>query len=294
MTPRSQPTTANAATPSHSPLLVHQRDGVCWLRLNRPTRRNALNPQLVAALDQGIRRAERDSQTEVIVIAGEGPSFCAGADLQHLHELATAGRSPTRFLSAVSACFTRIEQIPKPVVAAVHGHAVAGGLELALACDVVVGQAGTLLGDGHLRNGLLPGGGASVQLPRKVGEPLARWLMLTGEFLPVEAFTATGFVHAVASADRFPTLIDKTVAQLRGSAVSAQQRLKRLLHESRDLDATEALAHELSTFDDHWNSDEIAAFLRRFLNGVRPTSSVPEQGRTRTPQDGEDDPQTQP
>lgn len=268
--------------PARSPLLMQRRDSVCWLRLNRPARRNALDPQLVMALDEAVTTAARDPRIDVIVITGEGPSFCAGADLRHLHELAKAGRDPVKFLSEVSACFTRIEQTSKPVVAAIHGHAVAGGLELALACDVVVGQAGALVGDGHLRNGLLPGGGASVRLPRKVGEPLARWLMLTGELLPVEAFTATGFVHAVATTEEFPQLVDDTVARLRGPAASAQQRLKQLLGESQDLDAPEALAHELDAFADHWNSTEVAATLRHFLNGgKRRTSTVPEQARVR-------------
>jgi enoyl-CoA hydratase/carnithine racemase len=165
-----------AARPAALSLLAAQEGDVRWLRLNRPERRNALNPGLIAAIDAEIMDAGRDPDTRIIVITGQGPSFCAGADLHYLRALADNGHSPGQFLTAVSDCFTRLERCPKPVVAAVHGHLVAGGLELALACDVVVAQAETLIGDGHIRNGLLPAGGASLRLRppgRRVAGPVA-------------------------------------------------------------------------------------------------------------------------
>src|SRR6185437_2121292 len=192
------------------PLLVKQDGDVRWLRLNRPGRRNALDADLVAALDDAVCEAIDDLRTTVIAIAGEGRSFCAGADLVHLHSLAKQGRDPLPFLSRIADCFDRLETASKPIVAVIHGHAVAGGMELALACDVVIAEAGALVGDGHVRHGLLPAGGSSVRLPRKVGEPLARWLILTGQLLPAEAFVPSGFVHAVAD----PPALDSTVDQV--------------------------------------------------------------------------------
>jgi enoyl-CoA hydratase len=248
---------------SDGPLLVSQRDDARWLRLNRPERRNALNPALVAALDAAIADAADDPQTRVVVIAGEGPSFCAGADLRHLKAVAEDGNDPRAFLSAVSRCFTRVERCPKPVVAAVHGHVVAGGLELALVCDVVVARAGTLIGDGHVRNGLLPGGGASVRLPRKVGEPLARWLMLTGQLLPAEAFAGTGFIHAIAPAAEFEAVLAVVVDGLRAPHRAAQAQVKELLGPSAD--DTAALERELDVFDRHWHGSDITGGLGAFL-----------------------------
>jgi enoyl-CoA hydratase len=246
------------------PLLVSQRDDTRWLRLNRPERRNALNPALVAALDAAIADAAADPRTRVVVIAGEGPSFCAGADLSHLKTVAEDGNDPRAFLSTVSHCFTRLERCPKPVVAAVHGHVVAGGLELALVCDVVVAQKGTLIGDGHVRNGLLPGGGASVRLPRKVGEPLARWLMLTGQLLPAEAFAGTGFIHAIAPAAEFEAVLAAVVDSLRAPQRAAQAQVKELLATSA-ADAA-ALERELDVFDRHWHGSDITGGLSAFLD----------------------------
>jgi enoyl-CoA hydratase len=246
-----------------TPLLVAQQEDVRWLRLNRPEQRNSLNPALVAALDAALAAAAADPGTRVVVIAGEGPSFCAGADLRYLQAIAEDGNDPREFLSMVSQCFTRLENCPKPVVAAVHGHVVAGGLELALACDVVVARHGTLIGDGHVRNGLLPAGGASVRLPRKVGEPLARWMLLTGELLPAEAFVSSGFIHGIASAERFGDLIADVLSGLRAPQRTAQTRIKQLVAGGGTADA---LADELDTFTGHWHSVDIAAELKAFFN----------------------------
>jgi enoyl-CoA hydratase len=246
------------------PLLVSQCDDVRWLRLNRPQRRNALNPALVAALDTAVAEAAADPGTRVVVIAGEGRSFCAGADLHYLEALAKDGKDPRTFLSTVSRCFTRLERCPKPVVAAVHGHVVAGGLELALVCDAVVARAGTLIGDGHVRNGLLSGGGASVRLPRKVGDPLARWLMLTGELLPAEAFAGTGFIHAIAPAAEFEAVLAAVVDSLRAPQRAAQVQVKELLAAGAG-DAA-ALERELDMFDRHWHGTDITGGLRAFLD----------------------------
>jgi enoyl-CoA hydratase/carnithine racemase len=241
-------------------VLVEQSGHVRWLYLNRPERRNALTPTLVATLTGELADAMGDTATGAVVIAGRGPSFCSGADLRHLLRLLDSGDDPLEFLGAVWDCFADIEAAAKPVVAALHGHAVAGGLELALACDVVIAQAGTLLGDGHVRHALLPGGGASWRLPRKVGEPLARWLMLTGELLPAERFTANGFVHSVVASRDFHRAVDTVAARLAGGG-----RAKELLRRS----PAEARARELEIFARNWRERDVRAGLTRFLDRRR-------------------------
>ncbi|MFK0156582.1 enoyl-CoA hydratase/isomerase family protein [Streptomyces sp. NPDC090499] len=243
-------------------VLTEQRDTVRWVRLNRPESRNSINPDLIRALDEAVAAAMLDPGTEAVVIAGNGPSFCAGADLRHLLELAGSGGDPLAFLGLISECFTRLETAPKPVVAAVHGHVVAGGLELALACDAVVARTGTVIGDGHIRNGLLPGAGSSVRLARKVGEPLARRLMLTGELLPAEQFLTSGFVQLIAEAEEF----EQTVSTVAGSFTGlppGHDRMKQLL---ADPGTPEALLRELDVFAEHWRERDIAAQLTSFFD----------------------------
>ncbi|MEW1719139.1 enoyl-CoA hydratase/isomerase family protein [Streptomyces sp. NPDC093109] len=243
-------------------VLTEQSGAVRRIRLNRPGSRNSINPDLITSLDAAVTDAMRDPDTEAVVIAGNGPSFCAGADLRHLLELARTGGDPLAFLGLVSECFTRLETAPKPVIAAVHGHVVAGGLELALACDAVVARTGTLIGDGHIRNGLLPGAGSSVRLPRKVGEPLARRLMLTGELLPAEHFVPSGFVQAVADAEEFEAAVTAVARSFTGLP-PGQAWMKQLL---ADPGVPQALARELDVFAAHWRERDIAAELNRFFD----------------------------
>ncbi|MEV5831630.1 enoyl-CoA hydratase/isomerase family protein [Spirillospora sp. NPDC052242] len=244
-------------------VLSGQAGRLRWIRLNRPESRNALNPDLIAAFDDAIAAAIDDPGTEAVVIAGNGPSFCAGADLRHLLDLARAGEDPIAFLSTVSESFSRLESAPKPVIAAVHGHVVAGGLELALVCDAVVARTGTLIGDGHIRNGLLPGAGSSVRLARKAGEPLARRLLLTGELLPAEHFLAGGFVHTVAADEEFDRVVTAVAESFTGMPPGCHARLKRLLGAP---DAPDALRNELKVFAEHWHEQDIAAQLTRFFD----------------------------
>jgi enoyl-CoA hydratase/carnithine racemase len=244
-------------------LLVDQRGAVRWLRLNRPHRRNALDPTLIGALDRAVTDAEADPGTAVLVIAGQGPSFCAGADLTHLLRLAAEGRRVVEFLSRVSALFSRLETTELPIVAALHGHAVAGGLELALACDVVIAAQDTLIGDGHVRNQLLPAGGASVRLPRRVGPALARYLMLTGNLLP--ATELRGWLHDVVPTGHLDSAAQRVAEELATAAGPAQSRVKRLLVRTDALSPAEGLETELTTFAAHWDSAPVADALREFL-----------------------------
>ncbi|MEH6822028.1 MAG: enoyl-CoA hydratase/isomerase family protein [Dietzia psychralcaliphila] len=260
--------TENTAT-----VLVAADGPVRILTLNRPRRRNALNAELIADLDRALSAAEADPDAAAIVLTGAGPSFCAGADLKYFLELDEHGQSPIEFLRDVSAVCTRLETSRLPVVAAVHGHAVAGGVELALACDVVIAADTALLGDGHVRNNLLPAGGASVRLPRKVGASMARWLALTGELVAAPQLVPTGWLHSVVPDD---TLLDAATAAAHTLAAQhgpAQARYKRLLFDLDTVDPHTGLAQELDTFDAHWRAHDVPTALRKFL--TRPTTSAP-------------------
>jgi enoyl-CoA hydratase/carnithine racemase len=248
------------------PLEVEQRQRVRWLWLNRPACRNALDERLIASLGGALEDAEGDPGTDALVIAGTGPSFCAGADLKALLALAEEGRSPLPFLERVSGTFSRIERSPLPVVAALHGHAVAGGLELALAADVVVATGSTLIGDGHLRNGLVPGGGSSVRLPRKLGAGKARWLLLTGELVPAAELEADGWLHSVVPDHRLHDVADQLASRLAEIAGPAQSRLKRLLAEVSGQPPEVALRRELQVFEENWEMSEMVARLGTFLS----------------------------
>jgi enoyl-CoA hydratase/carnithine racemase len=247
------------------PLLVDQRGDVRWLTLNRPGRRNALDAALVAALDEQVSAADEDPGTAVVAVRGAGPSFCAGGDFRQFLALDRAGTHPVRFLEDVSRCFTRITAAATPWVAVLHGHAVAGGLELALACDLVVAADTTLIGDGHLNNGLLPAGGSSVRLPAAVGQGLARRLLLTGELLPATAFAPTGWIDRIVPEPELGAAAAEVCRSLADRAGPAQSALKSLLHRIDGVDPAVALQAELDAFADNWTTRPVSTALEAFL-----------------------------
>ncbi|MFC9664061.1 enoyl-CoA hydratase/isomerase family protein [Nocardia sp. NPDC127606] len=247
-------------------ILVTGTGPIRTLTLNRPHRRNALNPDLIDALDAALTEAEDDPNTRCLILAGAGKSFCAGGDLQYFLDTADRPGGPTQFLRRVSAVVTRLETSRLPVVAALHGHAVAGGLELALACDVVVAADSTLIGDGHVRNNLLPAAGSSVRLTRKVGDSMARWLALTGKLVEAERLATTGWLHAVVSPEHVSTAARSVAEELVEAAGPAQQAFKALLHDLTTMDERQGLAHELVAFEKHWNTTDVPATLTAFLH----------------------------
>lgn len=245
---------------------VEQHARVRLLTLNRPERRNALDAALTDALTAALTDAEADPDTHAIVLRGAGASFCAGADLRHLLTLAGRGQSPMAFLRTVSALATRLETSPLPIVAQLHGHAVAGGIELALACDVVVAAAGTLIGDGHVRNSLLPAAGGAVRMPHLLGLATARRLALTGELMRADRLAGTGWPHEVVAAGEVADTALRIADTLARAHGPAQIGYKRLLARTPTMPAPAALALELETFDTHWAAHDVTAALREFLN----------------------------
>lgn len=249
------------------PLRVEQRGAVRWLYLNRPAQRNALNDEITDALDSQLDDIRTDESTSVVVLAGEGPSFSAGGDFRHFLALndADAEGGVRDFLARLSTVVTRIEHSPEPWIAALHGHAIAGGLELALACDVVIAAENTLIGDGHVNNKLLPGAGSSVRLERSVGKSPARWMHLSGQPLTAEQLRRTGWLHDVVPLHSLRDRASELADQLASRDSATQQQLKTLLVEIAELDDHAALSAELDAFDVNWQQNDVPGALRQFL-----------------------------
>lgn len=249
-----------------SPLEITRDAEIEVWALNRPAVRNALDPQTVAELHEALQRAERDG-VRVVVLTGHGPSFCAGADLAYLLDCARTGQSPRPFLQAICELTVAMESSPVVFIAALHGHAVAGGFELALSCDLVIAASGALIGDGHLRNNLVPGGGSSVRITTKLGTGTATWLALSGELGTAESLAATGWLHAVVPPEDLLLKAQGMARTLSATPAGAQRRFKTMLTADPAVTSA-ALEHELDVFEEHWASDDVAASLNAFLTNA--------------------------
>jgi len=142
----------------------HDADGVATLTLDRPEKLNALNPTVFVQLRAHIDAIAVDETVRCVVLTGAGRAFCAGHDLD---AIATHERAPSRHFEPETV--DAIEQLPQPTIARIHGHCYTGGLELALACDVLVADESARFGDTHGQWGLVPIWGMSVRLPERVG-----------------------------------------------------------------------------------------------------------------------------
>jgi enoyl-CoA hydratase len=176
--------------------------GVLLLILDRPSARNALDPELTDALADALAQFANDTDLVVGVLTGSDPAFCAGLDM-HAYGDATADRS------RVSAVLRAVGESPKPLIAAVNGPAVTGGLELALACDWIVASERAVFADTHSRIGAFPGSGLSARLPAAVGVRMAKAISLAGYRLDAAGAVRTGLaVSAVPHDDLLPKAIE--------------------------------------------------------------------------------------
>ena len=205
-----------------------RRGNTLWLILNRPDAMNALSVPLMRELRAGLRSGSTDASVHSIVITGEGRAFCAGADLAEAKQRVQTPLLFQEGLQEWKATFAQIEACPKPVIAAVNGVALAGGIELALSCDVMVASSGAKLGDVHARYGLVPGGGGSQRLPDAVGTRWARWLMYTGVIIDASQALAIGLVQAVLPQDSFRDSVQALTESMNQRSRPSLALMKRL------------------------------------------------------------------
>lgn len=212
-------------------LLASVDAGILTLTLNRPDKRNALSAGLIAALSRAVRDAELDADVRVVLVRGAGRDFCAGADLAEL--LASADRPPEENEAEalrLGELFLALRELPKPVVAAVQGNALAGGAGLATACDLVLAEAGARIGYPEIQRGFVPAMVLSL-LRRTVGEKLAFDLAATGRLLSADEACAAGLVSRILPAETFEAEVASIARALAGASSSALGLTKKLLHE---------------------------------------------------------------
>jgi len=222
---------------------THAADGIRTIVLNRPQRRNAIDADLQRQLVAALAAFDGDDDDRVAILTGADPAFCAGMDLTELG----AGRLPfsaeTTYADAMRAC-------RKPVIGAVNGPAVAGGFELALACDFLVASERACFADTHARVGVLPGGGLTVYLTQAVGVRRARQLSLTGEFVDAPRALRDGLVNEVVPHGQLlprATELARTIAGLDAPMVAGvRAAYERVLNQPADdaLDAEVAASRD--------------------------------------------------
>lgn len=253
--------------------VVYQVEGnTATVTLNRPEALNALNPELHQDLRRALDAAVADAAVRVIVLTGAGRGFCAGGDIKAMAAKLAAMASgaappnPMESLHTFHELMTRFYELPKPVVAAVHGPAVGAGMSLALACDLRVASEDAIFSQAFVKIGLSPDGGSTWLLPRAVGASRAAFLAMTGETINARKALEWGAVHEVVDNGQHLVKAREWASRLAVFSPHALRELKALLHGSEQRSFADQLQAEAEAQMRNVTTAEFRAAVTAFVS----------------------------
>lgn len=221
-------------------------DGVARLTLNRPESKNALTVAMIDEIVEGVRRARTDDEVRVLVVQAEGDAFCSGIDLAILEPAERGLSSPPlaikRILTEhIHQIAFAIEDLGKPVIAAVNGSAIGAGMDLALLCDMRIAATSARFSEAYIRAGIVPGAGGCHLLPRLVGRAKSLELLLTGRFVDAEEAQRLGLVNRVVPDDDLEREVTSLAANIAASSPVAVSMIRRATRASETCDLRTSL-----------------------------------------------------
>lgn len=244
-------------------LRVELRDRIAVLTLDRPRQLNAVGSETVDRLTRALRDVRDNDDVRALVVTGAGRAFSAGADLGEIESFTTPGQFRA-FVGRLTEAYGLLEDFPKPSVAAVHGFAFGGGLELALACDLRVVERGARLGLPEMKLGVLPGAGGTQRLPRLVQPAIAKQMILTGEPIDAERAWELGLVNELAEPGGALAAAEALANTLAAGAPLALAAGKRLVDHGLGMGLEAAIAYERETVSVLFCTEDRAEGLKAF------------------------------
>jgi methylglutaconyl-CoA hydratase len=238
---------------------------VATVSLARPEARNALNAALIEEITRCFEELAEGENVRVVVLTGEGPSFCAGADIGYMRDTASFSYEENlEDARRLATMFRSVDELPKPVVAKVRGAAIGGGAGLVAAADLAVAEAGTRFAFSEVRLGIAPATIAPFVV-RKIGHSRARALFLTGEMFEAGTARELGLVHEVASEGDLDARTEEVVSRLLQGGPAAQAAIKSLLRQVEATEPMEALGLMTGLIADLRTGEEGQEGLGAFL-----------------------------
>lgn len=254
---------------SSSPLAITTANGIRTITVNRPDKLNALNSDTLDALHRAFDEAATDTDVRVVVLTGAGEkAFVAGADISEMNGLTpVVGRD---FSLRGQRMMRRVEKMPKPVIAAINGFALGGGLELAMCCHLRIAADSAKLGQPEINLGLIPGFGGSQRLLRLSGRAAALELCLTGAPINAERGRELGIVNRVVAAADLMAETMKLAGQLANAAPLALRATLDCINIGGECGIEEGLEYESAQFGLVFSTDDMREGTRAFLEKRKP------------------------
>jgi len=243
-------------------IIYEKKEGVGIITFNRPEQRNALSLQLVREMRQALEEIEEDDDVKVMIITGGPACFSTGGDL------AEVGKEESRKAFDVEGhvAFEKIAQLSKPTIAAISGWCVAGGLEIAMCCDMRVASATARIGDAHIKMGLIGGGGGPARLPRLIPVSKAKELLFTGDSVDAEEALRLGLVNRVAPLETYMDAAMELARKIAKHSLLGLRLTKRAVNWALNMNEYQAVEYTRVCSNDVLASAEFKERIRAFLS----------------------------
>lgn len=255
---------------NYSNLLVEKKKGAAWLTLNRPDAMNALDPETHKQLQSCLTELDQDPEVRVIVITGAGRAFSAGGDLKWTLAHQDDPIAVANYGQLFHDTFFLMEHMSKINIAMINGHALAGGLELAEACDLAYAADDVNIGDQHASIGLIPSGGGSQRLPRLIPLRVARELMFTGDWLTAKEAERWGIINKAVPRDKLREYVEGVADKLAQRSPMASKYIKYSINRGMQVDLYTGIEIEKAASRAHFQTQDAKEGLKSFQERRKP------------------------
>ena len=250
---------------SYKTVRLDKRDGIGYLTLNRPEVRNAFNQEMIDELGDALRHIDKDEEIRVLIITGAGKAFQAGADIAELSVMAPM--EILRWNEGIVRINAALEKLRQPVIAAINGAAMGGGLELAISCTLRIIAESAKMAIPEVKLGIIPGTGGTQRLPRLIGKGRAAELLLTGEIINAQDAYHMGLVNRVAPDNKVVEAAEEMAHRIMCNAPIAVEMAKDALEIGKDLPLEHAVQYSqkncVTCFSTEDMKEGMAAFLEK-------------------------------
>ena len=251
-------------------IIYEKNEGIATITLNRPEALNAFSKEVIEEVLQALEDVKNDENIRAVVLTGAGEkAFSAGADIKTMKGM-NALKARELSLMGEKLCYA-FERLEKPVIAAINGFALGGGLEVAMSCDLRIASETARMGQTEINIGLIPGWGGTQRLTRLIGKTKAKELVFTGKIIDAKTAEQLGIVNMVVPADKFKETVRQFALELAQKAPVALKVAKALIDKGSDMGLDAALALEREGFGVVGSSEDLQEGVAAFTEKRKPT-----------------------
>lgn len=249
-------------------IVIERKDTIGIIKINRPESLNALNIETLGEIRDAVTSLNNDEDVKVLILTGEGKAFIAGADIKQMKDMNED--EAREFCNLGQKIFDIIENLDKPIIAAINGFALGGGSELALACDIRIASENAKFGQPEVNLGIIPGFGGTQRLARLVGKGIAKELIFTGDIIDAQTALNIGLINKVVAPD---ALLNEAIAMAQKIASKGPTAIliaKSVINRGIDTDLAKGLSIERDGFVQCVSSGEAKEGMEAFIQKQKP------------------------